>query len=66
MGAMLGKTVAGHGKPCVRVSQGCTCYFFSGENGTRTRAVEKRRRRRRARRREERTWQSQFNTREYP
>ncbi|MFG3255269.1 hypothetical protein [Streptomyces sp. NPDC048172] len=66
MSDMLGKTVPGHAGPCVRASQGCTCYFYPDEYGTRSRALAKKRRRRTARRREQRIWQSDFNVRKRP
>ncbi|WP_019546675.1 hypothetical protein [Streptomyces sulphureus] len=62
MSAMLGKTVPGHARPCVRAGQGCTCYFYTGENGTRTRSAAQKRRRRLARRREQRFWRTDFDT----
>ncbi|WP_326692332.1 MULTISPECIES: hypothetical protein [unclassified Streptomyces] len=60
MSAMLGKTVPGHAGPCVRAGQGCTCYYYPDENGTRTRSAEQKRRRRIARRREQRSWRAEF------
>lgn len=62
--AMLGKTVPGHAGPCIRAGRGCTCYFYLGKNGTRTRPSEQRRMRRTDRRREQRCWRSVFVARE--
>lgn len=63
---MLGKTIPGHARPCVRAGHGCTCYFSSGENGTRTRARAQKRRRRIARRHAQRFWRADLNAVEYP
>lgn len=63
MSAMLGKTVPGHTLPCTRAARGCTCYFYPGEYGTRTRSAAKKIRRRAARHREERAWRVEFESR---
>lgn len=60
MSAMLGKTVPGHAGSCMAAGRGCTCYFYTGENGTRTRSGAQKRRRRVARRREQRFWRADF------
>lgn len=60
---MLGKTVPGHAGRCRHSRRGCTCYFHTGENGTRTRSRAQKHRRRIARRREQRSWRLEFSVR---
>ena len=42
MARMLGAARPGHGRGCVRERQGCTCFYWRGEYGSKAKRLRRR------------------------